>query len=199
MFCKQTALNLVLIFVMLAGSGMGFSSVYYIAPEGSDSNPGTFAEPLASLQKAQEYVAPGDTVYIRGGTYVVTEADISRVYQGLFACITFIDKSGTSGARINYWAYPGETPVFDLSAVKPANERVVGIYVTANYIHFRGFEITGVQVTITTHTESYGIYSYGNYNIYEHLSFHDGQGTGLRHRTGGGNLFLNCDSYRNHD
>jgi hypothetical protein len=176
-----------------------FPSVYFVAGTGSDSNPGTITEPLASMQKAQEFVQPGDTVYLRGGTYAVTEADISRVYQNLFACISFIDKSGTPGAMIKYWAYPGEIPVFDLSAVTPANQRVVGLYVTADYVHFRGFEITGLQVTITTHTESYGIYSWGNHNVFERLSFHDGQGTGLRHRKGGGNLFLNCDSYRNHD
>ncbi len=28
---------------------------------------------------------------------------------------------------------------------------------------------------------------------------HDNVGTGLRHYNGGGNLFLNCDSYRNWD
>ncbi|MEJ2617922.1 MAG: T9SS type A sorting domain-containing protein, partial [Ignavibacteriaceae bacterium] len=56
-----------------------------------------------------------------------------------------------------------------------------------------------VQVTITTHTESYCIYSKGNYNIFEQISMHDNVGTGLRHYNGGHNLFLNCDSYRNWD
>ena len=59
--------------------------------------------------------------------------------------------------------------------------------------------MTGVQVTITTHTESYCIYSRGNHNIFEQISMHDNVGTGLRHYRGGNNLFLNCDSYRNWD
>ncbi len=175
------------------------AKIIYVAPDGVDTQSGSIDQPLASIQKAQELAVPGDTVYIRGGTYTLTEDDISRVHNGLFACITFLDKSGTPGKPIKYWAYPGETPKFDHSAVKPANQRNVGIYVTGNYLHIKGLEITGIQVTITSHTESYCIYSYGSNNIYELLDLHDNQGTGLRHRTGGYNLFLNCDAYRNHD
>ena len=171
----------------------------YVAPGGSDSNPGTIEQPLESIQQAQALVSPGDTVYIRGGLYQVREDQISRIEQNLFACISFLDKSGLPGRMIKYWAYPGEAPVFDFSAVKPANRRVVGIWVAGNNIHIRGLEMTGVQVTITTHTESYCIYSRGNNNIFEQISMHDNVGTGLRHYRGGGNLFLNCDAYRNHD
>jgi len=172
----------------------------YVAPDGNDStNTGTIDKPFESIQKAQELVNPGDTVYIRGGTYQVRENQISTVVSNLFACITYLDKSGTEGKTINYWAYPGETPIFDFSNVKPANQRVVGIYVIGSYIHIKGLEMTGVQVTITTHTESYCIYSRGNYNIFEQISMHDNVGTGLRHYKGGHNLFLNCDSYRNWD
>ena len=175
------------------------ATVYYVAVDGKDDQSGTREFPLASIQKAQEYASPGDTVYIRGGEYILTEDDISRTHQNLFACITFLDKSGTPGNPIRYWAYPGENPVFDHSAVIPADKRNVGIYVTADYIHIKGLDIKGIQVSITTHTESYCIYSWGNHNIFEELRLHDGQGTGLRHRKGGNNLFLNCDSYNNHD
>jgi hypothetical protein len=174
-------------------------SQIYVAPDGNDSNPGTIEQPLESMQKAQEYATPGDTVYIRGGIYEIRQDQISVVVSSLFACVTYLDKSGTDGHAINYWAYPGERPIFDFSAVKPASQRVVGIYVVGSYIHIRGLEMTGVQVTITTHTESYCIYSRGNHNIFEQISMHDNVGTGLRHYDGGYNLFLNCDSYRNWD
>ena len=59
--------------------------------------------------------------------------------------------------------------------------------------------MTGMQVTITTHTESYCIYSWGDNNIFENISMYDNLSTALRHRRGGNNLFLNCDAYRNHD
>jgi hypothetical protein len=176
-----------------------FSQIY-VAPDGNDStNTGTIDKPLESIQKAQESANPGDTVYIRGGTYHIREDQISKVVSNLFACITYLDKSGTEGNTIKYWAYPGETPIFDFSAVKPANQRVVGIYVIGSYIHIKGLEMTGVQTTITAHTESYCIYSRGNYNIFEQIIMHDNVATGLRHYNGGHNLFLNCDSYRNWD
>jgi hypothetical protein len=174
-------------------------SQIYVAPNGSDANPGTVEQPLESLQKAQGLASPGDTVYVRGGIYKVRQDQISKVVSSLFACVTYLDKSGTAGHTIKYWAYPGERPIFDFSAVKPANERVAGIYVVGSYIHIRGLEMTGVQVTITTHTESYCIYSLGSHNIFEQISMHDNVGTGLRHYNGGYNLFLNCDSYRNWD
>jgi len=191
-------LKLIIVFI-LTGLNLSFASQYFVAPDGNDSNPGTIDQPVESIQRAQTFVSAGDTVYIRGGLYSVREDQISSVQQNLFACICYLDKSGLAGQTIKYWAYPGEQPVFDFSAVKPANRRVVGIWMAGSYIHLKGLEMTGIQVTITTHTESYCIYSRGNNNIYEQICMHDNVGTGLRHYQGGGNLFLNCDSYRNWD
>ena len=173
----------------------------YVAPNGDDTNPGTITQPLASIQQAQALASPGDTVFIRGGLYQVREDQIARIQQNLFACISFLDKSGLPGQTIKYWAYPSETPVFDFSNVSPADRRVVGIWVDqgTEYIHIKGLEMTGIQVNILTHTESYCIYSRGSNNIFEQLSMHDNVGTALRHFRGGNNLFLNCDAYRNHD
>lgn len=191
----------IIIFLLLILIGF-FETAYskiYVAPNGDDSNPGTIDRPLLTIQKAQELVNPGDTVFIRGGLYKIRPNQISKVVSNLFACVTYLDKSGSEDKTIKYWAYPGETPVFDFSDVKPSNQRVVGIYVVGNYIHLKGLEMTGIQVTITTHTESYCIYSRGSHNIFEQISMHDNVGTGLRHYKGGYNLFLNCDAYRNWD
>jgi hypothetical protein len=184
--------------LFMASPARAVFATYYVATDGADSNPGTKSRPLATLRKAQELVSPGDTVYVRGGTYRVQQSQLT-LRGWIFDCYADFYKSGLPLARINYWAYPGEKPVFDFSAVKPANLRVVGFYVTANWVHFKGLEITGVQVTIRSHTESYCVYSWGNNNIFEGLYLHDNQGTGLRHRGGGNNLFLNCDSCRNWD
>jgi hypothetical protein len=178
-----------------------FPKVVYVAPDGNDTtNTGTIDSPYWSVQKAQSAVSAGDTVYIRGGEYTITESDISND-DGTFASVTYLNKSGKAGNLINYFAYTGEKPVFNLTAVKPSGRRVVGFRIACSYIHLKGIEITGVQVTITTHTESYCIYSNGNYNnnIFEQISMHDNVGTGLRYYKGGGNLFLNCDAYRNWD
>ncbi len=165
---KRTQIWQVIFFVLFfIHSSLALASIYYVATDGKDSNPGTIDSPLATLQKAQQLVNPGDTVYVRGGIYVLDNSNISTVYSDLFACISFLDKNGTAGHLINYWNYPGETPVFDFTSVKPPNQRVVGIYLKGSYIHLRGFEMTGIQVTITTHTESYCIYSRGSHNIIE--------------------------------
>jgi hypothetical protein len=175
-----------------------FSSVYYVATNGSDAGNGTKSKPYLTIQKAQETVVPGDTVYVRGGTYVMTEAQIASS-AGLWAYVTHITKSGTPGKPINYWAYPTEKPVFDYSQVKPANHRISAFWVSASWIHFKGLEVTGVQVTIKTHTQSECFSNSGNHNIYEILSMHDGQAIGFFLREGADNLVLNCDAYRNYD
>lgn len=188
-------------FVIFIILNISIFSQIYVAPDGNDTtNTGTIDSPYWSVQKAQSVVSAGDTVYIRGGEYIITESDISND-DGTFASITYFNKSGKAGNLINYFAYPGEEPVFNLTAVKPSGRRVVAFRIACSYIHLKGIEITGVQVTITTHTESYCIYSNGNYNnnIFEQISMHDNVGTGLRYYKGGGNLFLNCDAYRNWD
>jgi hypothetical protein len=171
---------------------------YFVAPDGSDSAAGTRAAPFATVQRAQQAVAPGDTVFIRGGTYRMTEAQIAgRV--GPYACVTLLDKSGTPGKRIKYCAVPGEQPVFDFSAVKPAGQRVTAFRVNASWLHLKGLEVVGIQVTIKTHTQSIAFDNEGSDNLYEQLSVHDGMAIGFWIGAGSNNLVLNCDAYRNHD
>jgi hypothetical protein len=45
------------------------AATYYVATSGSDSNPGSDAEPWGSLYQACNTATAGDTVYVRGGTY----------------------------------------------------------------------------------------------------------------------------------
>lgn len=175
-----------------------FSSIYYVAPTGNNSNAGTKHAPFLTIQRAQEAVAPGDTVYIRGGKYLMAEEQIAA-FAGQWANVTNVTKSGTEGKRIHYWAYPGEHPVFDYTNVKPAGKRVSAFSVSASWIHFKGLELIGIQVTITGHTQSEFFSNYGSNNIYEMLSMHDGQGIGFFLRSGSNNLILNCDAYRNYD
>jgi hypothetical protein len=169
----------------------------YVAPTGSDTNPGTLERPFASIKRAQEAVKAGDTVWIRGGTYALKEADIAKK-QGIFAYVNYLDKSGEKGKPISYFAYKDEKPVFDLSAIKPAM-RVDAFYVSGSWLHFRGIEVTGVQVVLTGHTQSICFANDGSNNIYERLSMHDGQAIGIYSLRGSDNLFLNCDAYRNWD
>lgn len=42
---------------------------YYVSADGNDANLGTFDQPFQTIQKAAQLAAPGETVYIRSGTY----------------------------------------------------------------------------------------------------------------------------------
>jgi hypothetical protein len=190
--------KIVIIFLCLSLYSLTYCSVYFVAPNGNDSNAGIINKPFMTLRRAQDAVSPGDTVYIRGGKYLMSDSLIMS-YSGVYAHVTDIKKSGTPGKYINYWAYPGERPVFDYAYIKPANFRVSAFWVTASWIHFKGFEVTGVQVTIKTHTQSECFSNNGSNNIYEMLSMHDGKAIGFYLRTGSDNLILNCDAYRNYD
>ncbi len=174
------------------------AATYYVAPGGNDANAGAIGAPFATVQRAQKAAAPGDTVYLRGGTYVMTESQIAR-HEGAYACLTFLDKSGTKAKPIRYWAYPGEHPVFDCSQVKPKGSRVAAFRVEGSWLHLKGFEVVGVQVTILTHTQSICFDNEGSHNIYEQLSAHDGKAIGFWIGAGSYNLVLNCDAYRNWD
>jgi hypothetical protein len=191
-------MKIIILSALLLAAHLAFASSYFVAPDGNDKSPGSKERPFATIQKAQSAVRPGDTVYLRGGTYAITETQMAR-QERIYACMIYLDKSGREGKTINYFAYPGEHPVFDFSAVRPANLRVAAFYVTGNYIHLQGFDVVGVQVTIKTHTQSECFENHGSHNVYEQLSMHDGMAIGFYLLEGADNLILNCDAYRNWD
>ena len=77
--------------------------------------------------------------------------------------------------------------------------RINAFELIGSWIHVKGLEVTGVQVTIKTHTQSCCFENQGSHNILEQLVLHDGQGIGIYCIRGSDNLFLNCDAYRNYD
>lgn len=187
---------------------------YYVAPAGNDANTGSITAPFLTLQRAQTAVVAGDTVWVRGGTYLMQNAQIAA-FVAPYAYITHLDKSGSATAgRINYWAYPSERPVFNYANVDPnvstpgapfaAPYRLSAFEVTGSYIHIRGLEVVGVRVplvasNVNTLSICFSQSGAGGNNIYERLSMHDGQAIGFYLTRGGNTLVLNCDAYRNND
>lgn len=191
-FCLREKL---LTCMLVATSLSSRAAEFYVAPNGSDSNPGTLASPFASLSRGQQAASPGDTVWIRGGEYQFSAG------LGASPNAVLFNKSGLPGNRINYWAYPGETPVFDFFNYLPM-ERIRGFSVVADWLHFRGLELRGVQQTITTVNESWAIRvegGGGDFNIFERLNLHHNEGPGLFIQNGGNNLVINSDSHHNYD
>ncbi|MGC4070861.1 MAG: right-handed parallel beta-helix repeat-containing protein [Polyangiaceae bacterium] len=178
----------------LASAADAFAAEYYVATTGSDSNAGTLDKPFATLQKAANIVAAGDTVWIRGGTYgIVTPAT-----GGAGISIT---KSGTSDKnRIKFWAYPGEVPIFDFSKmVISTSGYTSGFAVSGSWLHFKGLEIRNVPMNTRSNT-GMGVNDPAHDDIFELMNFHHNSGAGffISHGTGG-HLILNSDSHDNYD
>lgn len=68
---------------------------YYVAPNGSDSNPGTLSAPWLTIQEAMNSATPGSIVNIRAGTY----------HERLS-----LDVSGTAGNYITFQPYGFNVP-----------------------------------------------------------------------------------------
>jgi hypothetical protein len=187
-----------LVAAWLALAAVLHAGEFHVAVSGNDANPGTSAAPFATVQRAEKSAGPGDTVFIHGGTYRMSESQIARTRRDR-AHVTLLSKSGTPGKPIRYFAFPGEKPEFDLSAVKPPGRRITAFHVEGSWLHLKGISVTGVQVTITSHTQSICFDNQGSHNIYEQLRMHDGQAIGFWLGRGSNNLVLNCDAYRNHD
>jgi len=72
----------------------------YVAPDGDDANPGTSIDaPWKTLKHSIAQLRPGDTLFVRGGTYLENRVSV--------------DVSGAPGAPITICAYPDEHPVID--------------------------------------------------------------------------------------
>lgn len=171
---------------------------FHVATNGADANSGSQIAPFATVQRAEKAAGPGDTVFIHGGTYRMTEKQIAR-HERNRALVIDLRKSGKPDKPIRYFAYKDDKPVFDFSDVKPPDYRVHAFQVTGSWLHFKGIAVTGVQVTITGHTQSICFVNEGSHNIYEQLQMHDGQAIGFWLGKGSDNLVLNCDAYQNYD
>jgi pectate lyase len=173
-------------------AGAGFAATWFVATNGVDSNAGSSNAPFATITRAQSAAASGDTVYLRGGLYFLSNANLTAT-NNPWAIVNNITNSG-----IRYVAYPGERPAFDFSGVRPDGWRVTAFLVGADNCVFSGFEVVGVQITIrTNHTQSECFRVTGSSNRFEQLAMHDGMGIGWYLTSGASNLVLNCDAYNN--
>ncbi len=79
---------------------------YYVSPSGSDTAPGTLAQPFLTIQNAATVMVAGDTAFIRAGTYRETVRP---------------KNSGTQNAPITFMPYNGESVTISGADVFPAN------------------------------------------------------------------------------
>ena len=118
---------------------------FYVAPNGVDSNPGTLSQPWATIAKANQTLAAGDTVFIRAGTY---HEQINPV------------NSGSPGNRIVFTAYQGEPVVIDGT---PDNLEIVTIY--TSYVDVDGFTIRNQGFLQNAWVIKYWVNLEGSFNV----------------------------------
>ncbi len=95
---------------------------YYVATNGNDSNAGTLAQPWRTITHAANVLLPGDTVFIRNGSYSEQLTPLN---------------SGTAIAPITYSSYPGETPIIAGGNTIYRNIEAIG----RHYIVFDGLTV----------------------------------------------------------
>jgi hypothetical protein len=159
-----------------------------VATDGNDTNPGTLAAPLRTLQHAVDLAEPGTVIQIRGGTYA-PETNI-RVLE-----------SGTASQPITMRAYQDEHVVIDgenmpwtpgeLGSTIPRIERGA-LHVEGDWWRFEGLEIIHGP---------YGIFAIEtSHNVYEDLVTRDNYESGLHLvLDSSDNRIVNLDSYGNRD
>src|SRR6266511_2347398 len=153
-----------------------------VAPNGTDSNPGTINAPT-TLTAAITRIQPGQTIQMRGGTY------------NFSATITIArGNNGTASQPKNIFSFNGERPTLDFSAQSFSSSNR-GLQPNGFFWRLRGLEVTGARDN--------GIFIGGNNNTIERCVTHHNRDSGLqlsRHSSSApqsewpaNNLILNCD------
>lgn len=120
---------------------------YYVATNGSNTNPGTLQQPWRTIQKAANSVTPGSVVYVRGGVYR------ERVT---------VNVSGSAAqGYTTFRNYPNEQPVVDGTALAvPAFPNGLFLIASRQYITIQGFVLRNYKTATLTRVPA-GIYVRG--------------------------------------
>ena len=206
----QWGKTMLFIFLFMLGMTGIKAGAIHVATTGSDENAGTAESPLLTIHKAVEVVEPGDTIWVHGGTYVISER------------IKIPEKATSAEKRCYLWAVPGEEVIIDGSGMHHTKMedfkmgRCIYVNHLANYWHFKGLTLCNA--------EDNGMKVEGSYNIIEQCVFHDNNDTGLQigmykdfsieetkslpagtpqfnpgYQFCRGNKVINCDAYNNYD
>jgi hypothetical protein len=173
--------------VVLPSNAAAATSLF-VATNGSDSNPGTQAAPLKTVQKAVDRAQPGDTILLRGGTY----APSTNIQ---------ILKNGTSSAPITMRNHGNERVIIDGENM-PHTPGAVGSSIPRaerGAIHVEGdhWRLIGLEIV----HGPYGVFGLdSSNNVYDRLVTRDNYESGLHLvQASSNNQIINLDSYGNRD
>jgi len=110
----------------IGGCLLASGAEYHVAKSGSDSNPGTAAQPWLTLAQAASIASAGDTVTVHAGSYNEKLRPAN---------------SGTSGAPIVFKANDGDTVIIDGSGLPVTGLSGLVDLTNRSYLRIEGFEI----------------------------------------------------------
>jgi len=159
------------------------AATYYVATSGSDTATGTSTnQPFKTLDKAVSLASTGNLIYVRGGTYLMTNKLV-------------FTRSGSPSQPIRLRAYPGELPIFDCSLTATGTDCLV--------ISGNCWQVYGLMITNAGHNS---IRIMRDSNVVERCVSYRARDTGFHISGGNGvaiypasNLIVNCDSIRSYD
>ena len=168
-------------------------STYYVSPSGSANASGTISAPWSLSKLSSVILAPGDVVYLRGGTYRSTASNPANAGTHLL----IHDQQGTSANPITIQAYPGEKPILDLSNFTTTNADPTAVRIqNTNYLKLKGLRITGLKQIPSGSGVSRGLeLSNSHNNTIEQVEVDHIGGYGFITDDSNNNLFLNDDAH----
>lgn len=170
-----------IVVLLLLQTNLLFARELYLSPNGNDSNNGlTLQTAWQSPNFAYNNLVAGDTLWVAGGNYTISETIKSK-------------NAGTASAPIKVLAIRGQRPVFDCSSFRNyGNESSTfrGMDLRQSWWHVRG-----IKIYKAGHN---GIIVAGQNIIVEGCTIQECGHDGISIGAGAVNtLILNCDSYRN--
>ena len=156
--------------VALVSLDCTWAAVYYVAPDGLDSQPGSAAEPWATIQKAADTMSAGDTVLVQAGDYASQRVSLTR--------------SGASGAPIVFQAQ-GAAIMKGFYAANPID-----------HIHVLGFTICNTDYARWQLAVTAGILARGGWWLIQDNVIHDCSLYGLN-LSGNDGVIYNNQLYHN--
>jgi hypothetical protein len=118
----------------VSGLQQGGGITYYVSPSGSDSNPGSQAQPFRTIQRAANIVNPGDTVIVEDGVYTRTASPCAGV-----VCIS------RSGLATNWIIFKSRNKWgAKLDGQNSTTAEGFTFTNNAGYVRVEGFEIYGM-------------------------------------------------------
>ena len=143
-------------------SSTGVHAGYYASPAGSSGGDGSVARPwdlTTALNGGNGKVQPGDTIWLRGGTY--TSAINTTV-------------AGTATAPIVVRQYPGERAILDANGGTSGTTRGDFFIVSGSYVTFWGFEVMDSDPNRLTSTRPNLVIANASHLKFINLIVHDG-------------------------